>query len=267
MRKLSISRAWEETRAVLAHDGKLIGTVALALLVVPGLIVEVVMPAAPRGEMPAPGIWVAVGLAGFLVTLAGQLSIVRLAMGPPISVGEAIVHGARRTLPLVGAFLIWALPLVLAISTLYAVVRADPAHPSGPAALLMLALSLLGIFLAIRLLLVGPVASAEAVGPIAILKRSWEITSGNWWRLFGFIMLFFIAALVFLYATTSVLGLLAKMFLGGVEPLSAGWLVVILVSQVLTALLYTVLFVMQARLYVQRAAGDETGSGIPISGT
>ena len=36
----------------------------------------------------------------------------------------------------------------------------------------------------------SPVASEETVGPIGIIRRSWELTRGNWWRLFGFIVLF-----------------------------------------------------------------------------
>ena len=259
MRKLSISRAWEETRVVLQREAKLIGAVALALLVLPGLLLNAVVPATRAGEMPAPGIWIVAGLVALLISLVGQLSIVRLAMGPPTTVGQAIEHGARRTLPLLGAFLIWALPLLILLSSLYAMLRADPAHPSGVVALGMLALSVAGIFLAVRLLLVGPVASAEPIGSVGILKRSWEITAGNWWRLFGFVLIFFVGVIVVLLASASILGLIARMFLGGVEQLSLGWLVVMLASQLLSSLVYVVLFVMQARLYVQHAAiADET---------
>jgi hypothetical protein len=35
MSKLSLSHAWEETKAILARDGNLLGTVALALVVLP----------------------------------------------------------------------------------------------------------------------------------------------------------------------------------------------------------------------------------------
>jgi hypothetical protein len=257
MQKLSISRAWEETRVVLQREGKLIGAVALALLVLPGLLVNAVVPAARAGEMPAPGLWIVAGLVALLISLIGQLSIVRLAMGPPTTVGQAIEHGARRMLPLLGAFLIWALPLLIVLSSLYAMLRADPTHPSGVVALGMLALSVAGIFLAVRLLLLGPVASAEPIGPIAILRRSWEITAGNWWRLFGFVAIFFVGVIVLLLATASVFGLIARMFLGGVEPMSLGWLVVMLASQLLSSLVYVVLFVMQARLYVQHSANTD----------
>lgn len=263
MHRLSISRAWDETRLVLARDGKLIGTVALALFLVPGLILNALVPATPRGSMPTPGPWLIVGAIAFLISLIGQISIIRLAIGPATTVGQAIQHGAKRALPLIGALLIWALPLAVVMSALYARLLADPTHPPPVVALAVMVLGVAGIFLGIRFLLVGAVASAEPTGSLGILKRSWELTQGNWWRLFGFFVTFFIGALVILWASASVLGLIGRVFLGGLEPLSLGWLLVMLVSQALSAMIYTVLFVMQARLYTQHAEG--TGSGIPIT--
>jgi len=55
MTKLSLSRAWEESVAVLAHEGRLLLPVALALFVLPGLIVNVSMPPAEPGQFPPRG--------------------------------------------------------------------------------------------------------------------------------------------------------------------------------------------------------------------
>jgi hypothetical protein len=38
MANLSISAAWDETKAILAHDGKLFASVALALIALPALV-------------------------------------------------------------------------------------------------------------------------------------------------------------------------------------------------------------------------------------
>lgn len=263
MRKLSISQAWEETRAVLARDGKLIGAVALALLVLPGLVVNATMPTAQRGAMPAPGPWMIVGAVALIISFVGQLSIVRLAMGPQITVGQAIAHGARRTLPFIGAFLMWAVPFALLVSLLYEVARSNVPNVSAIAAIGMIIVFIVGIFFAIRLLLLGPVASAEPIGPFDIFRRSWDLTAGNWWRLFGFILVFFIGAVILLWATASVVGLLAKMIFGDVAPLSAGWLLVMIIAQLLSAFVYVVLFTMQARLYAQRSGGEVS---VPTTG-
>src|SRR5438552_18233319 len=60
MSKLSVSQAWDEARAVLSHDGKLIAPVALAALVLSGVLVNLFLPTSANGEMPPPGPWIAV---------------------------------------------------------------------------------------------------------------------------------------------------------------------------------------------------------------
>jgi hypothetical protein len=239
--KLSISQAWEESRAVLARDGKLIGTVALALFVLPGTILDLVMPEAPVGQFPPPGPWMAVAAVAILISLVGQLAIIRLAMGPHVSVGEAITHGARRLLPYVAAVLIWALPLMVVIA-------------------------LLGIYLAVRFLMMSAVASAEAIGPAAILRRSWDISGGNWWRLFGFLFAFAIGAIVLIWAVGTVTGVVAQLALGSVERMTAGGLIVIIVSQLISALVSLTFFVILARIYTQGARPSGAHASVPSSG-
>ena len=55
MAKLSISRAWDESRGVLGRDGALLATVAVALLVLPGIVSDLVSPEAPQGPLPVRG--------------------------------------------------------------------------------------------------------------------------------------------------------------------------------------------------------------------
>ena len=265
--KLSISEAWEESRAVLARDGKLIGTVALALFVLPGTILDLVMPEAPVGQFPPPGPWMAVAAVAILISLVGQLAIIRLAMGPHVSVGEAITHGARRLLPYVAAVLIWALPLMVVIALLYSAAGADPENPSAGVALGLLAVALLGIYLAVRFLMMSAVASAEAIGPAAILRRSWDISGGNWWRLFGFLFAFAIGAIVLIWAVGTVTGVVAQLALGSVERMTAGGLIVIIVSQLISALVSLTFFVILARIYTQGARPSGAHASVPSSGT
>lgn len=265
MTKLSISRAWDETREVLARDGKLIGTVALALLVLPGLVLSTVMPNSPAGTLPPPGPWMIVALIAALVSLTGQLAVVRMAIGPHVSVGEAIAHGARRLPYYAGAALLWTVPLLLVGGFLLAAVGTDPEHPSVGASLGLLLLSIIGFYLMVRLVLALPVGSAEPIGPVAILRRSWALSHGNWWRLFVFLLAFIIAALVVLLTVGMVIGTLARVIFGGVQPLSVGGLLVAIVGQLVSACLFVVLFVMLARIYTQRAGADAAVS-VPNSG-
>ncbi|MFL6830262.1 MAG: hypothetical protein ACJ8D5_06540, partial [Sphingomicrobium sp.] len=96
MAKISLSRAWEESREVLRRDGRLLGIVALALIVLPGTVQALLTPPVAEGSLPPVGAWIAVAVVAALIGLVGQLAIVRLALGPHMTVGEAIAHGARR---------------------------------------------------------------------------------------------------------------------------------------------------------------------------
>lgn len=266
MTKVSISRAWDETRAVLGRDGKLFVAVGLALFVLPGLILNLVVPAPQSTAIPRPGVWIVAVFAALVISLIAQLSVIRLAMEPHVTVGEAIAHAARRFLSYLASVLLWMVPLLLVGSVLLTVIGNDPAHPSGAASLGLLALTVVGVFITVRLLLGSAVASAEAVGPIGILRRSWALSSGNWWRLFGFLALFVIAAFVLIFAIEAVGGLVAQLLFGGISPLSVGGLLVSLLAQLVTAFVAVILFVMLARIYAQLAgAGAEVS--VPSSGT
>lgn len=262
MAKVSISQAWDETRAVLARDGKLIASVALALLVLPGVVLNVLLPNGVSIGTGQQATWVVLGVIVLILTFIGQLSVLRLAMGPHIAVGEAIRHAAVRALPFIGAFLLWVVPFLVLGSIPYQIIRSHPAEASTTAGVGLLALMALAMFLAIRLLLIGPVASAEQGGSLRIIRRSWDLTEGNWWRLFGFVLIFAIGAMVLILAVSNGLGLVARLTIGRVTPLSVGGLVLVLVAQVLTAAIYVVLFVMQARIYSQLAANREGTGGV-----
>jgi hypothetical protein len=58
-------------------------------------------------------------------------------------------------------------------------------------------------------------------------------------------------------AVSSGLGLLARLTIGQVTPLSIAGLLMALIAQVLTSAVYVVLFVMQARIYLQLAGNRE----------
>src|SRR6476646_2480916 len=214
MAKISISKAWDEAKEVLARDGRLLVPVALALFVLPGIILAVSVPDAPTGELPPPGPWLGIVLVAILVSLVGQLAVLRLAIGPSTSVGEAITHGARRLLPYFAAVILWAGPFILVGYYLRQAMGDDPARPAPGPVLGFLILCCVVFFLSVRLVLASAVASAENVGPIAILRRSWEETRGNWWRLFAFMLLFGIGAIALILAVQSVLGLVVRLTLG-----------------------------------------------------
>ena len=266
MTKLSISKAWDESRAVIARDGSLLATIALALFVLPGVISDIATPAASPGELPKPGYWIVLTVLALLVTLVGQLAVIRIAIGSGLTVGEAIRHGAQRAPVYLAATLIWVLPVLVITVLLAAKVVGPPANASPIAALALILLCGVVLWFAIRMLMTSPVASAEAVGPVEILRRSWQITQGHWLRLFGFFVAVIVGALVVITAVTAIGGILAKIIFGGVEPLTVGALFVALLGQIVSGAVSVILMVMVARIYVQ-LGGESAAVKVPTSGT
>lgn len=265
MAKLSLSKAWDESRALLSRDGKLYTTIALASIVLPGVINELVMPDAPPGEIPEPGAWMIVAAVTIIIGIIGQLAMVRLASTNGMTVAEALRHGAGRAAPYVGSVLIWILPFVAVFFLLAG--RVTPANPNPLIVLTFFALLLVMLFLFVRLILTAPVASNEAAGPVAILQRSWALTRGNWWRLFGFVLILGIAVFFLMVAVGAVVGVVVGLLLGQPEPMSVGELIIALVTQLATAAIGVVFLVMLARIYAQLTGPDQASVSVPSSGT
>jgi Membrane domain of glycerophosphoryl diester phosphodiesterase len=90
-----------------------------------------------------------------------------------------------------------SLPKLIATSILVGVVSfgaigvvAGLAAATKSTGLIVLALPLMfvGFWLAIRLWLAGPVVVLEQVGPIRALRRSFTLTKGRWWPIFGILI-------------------------------------------------------------------------------
>ncbi len=247
--------------------------VAAALIVLPGLIVEVISPSSIRTESSV--LESVLFLASALLALVGQLSIIRLAVTPAVSVGEAIGHGARRmpiylvaAIMLTIGFIAAMIPFVLV--ALAAGVPFDrsseQAFLQSPVALLLsLIYFALLISVATGMLMSSPVASEEDAGPVRILVRSWNLTSGHWWRLFGFIVLFVIGALVLLAAVNWAVTAVSVVLFGAIAPMSLSALLVGLFDSILNGAVTVFLAVMLARIYVQ-LTGRTAGASVPRSG-
>lgn len=279
MRALSISRSWEESRRILTQDGKLFVSVALALIAFPTLVAGLLN---PRGVMATgpEALWLTLAsLVASLIALAGQLALIRLAIGPSTTVGAAIVHGLRRmriylvaAILIVIAFFICAIPIALVLQAMGVPLgarsqlgTAASQQMSGPLLIGVLLYLALIVYVGVRMMLTGPVASAEQVGPIAMIRRSWQLSKGNFWRLLGFLLLFIVAAGAVILGIGAALGVITRLVLGPIEPMSVSAIVVALVNALLNAAVTTLFSVMIARMYLQ-LTGGETASGVPTTG-
>jgi hypothetical protein len=266
MRKLSISAAWEESKAILAHDGRLLTAVALALVALPSAINSLVN---PNGVSASATPWWAdlIAVLASLIALAGQLALIRLAIGPSITVGGAIAHGMKRLPIYFVAVLMLVVALFLAaIPVAFVPINQRPVPMSPALAVVTIAFMALVIFVGVRLIMSSSVASAEDVGPIMILKRSWRLTAGNWWPLFGFLLVFVLGAVISLMAVGSAVGVVVRLLVGTIQPFSAAALVLALVQSLVSAAITTLFAVMLARLYLQ-LSGRDAQATVPSTGT
>jgi len=270
--RLSISRAWDETKARLASDGRLFATVALAMVALPSAVSTLVNPDSgmAQGGSPSAGIVVIVMS---LIAMVGQLAIIRLAIGPSVSVGGAIGHSARRAPAYLGSIilivlgmLVLAVPLIALLAVMGVSFEEGAAAPPAAWVAGLLYVAVL-IYVAVRVLMSSSVASAEAAGPITILKRSWNLTRGHGGKLLGFLLLFIVAVLIVLGVISVMTALLARSLLGDLEPFSTAALFAGLVQGIASAAATTVFAVMLARIYVQLDEGGAVPVTVPASGS
>jgi hypothetical protein len=279
MQGLSISRAWEETRALLARDGKLIWTVALALVVLPAAILGAVTPGGLGTAILAIAESKSVGLLGLfvvvvLVILTGQLAITRLALGPSISVAGAIRNAGGRLLTYVAVSLIAGVVLFVILIIAAAILGATVAPglteqqiAQSPAVLfVVLVLSAAYFFLLARVVgLAAAVTTAEVRGPIATIRRAWSLTSGHTWRLLGFFVVFIIGTGIAVFAVTTATASVLQLLFGVIEPMSASALIAAVVDAMASGAVTVLLAVMLARIYAQ-LSGRGAQPSVPSSG-
>lgn len=262
MAKLSIGRAWDESAKLLVSERQLLVPIALAFLFLPVTLSALAAPSAPP-KNPAEALSVVTGIT-LLLGLVGRLAISLLATGWHGRLVELLARAAKRLLPLVIALAMVLIPLATLFvfaGRLLPPPGADPASiPLGQALLglvLLIAMLVLTLLAAARLILpLVPVAAIEDGGPIALLKRSWQISRGNFWRLLALAMLIGIAAIVLLVAVQSVVGSVATLLIGKPDPWSVSRLVVALAAALVQTAVITVGSVVVARTYVQLAARE-----------
>lgn len=261
MGSLSIGKAWDETRHILARDGKLITSISLALILMPQALAGVIAPPPSLSGVDPPAWNSLVTLLVLCAGIIGQIAIIRLALGPTASVGDAINHGTRRFLTALLALLIFGVVLALLLTPLFLMIagvgafEALAAGRSTPRASgAMLFVVLLVLLASARFQFILPVAAAEPGGPVKVLKRNWQITAGHYWKLLGFLALVLITAAIVLLTAQVLGGIVGKLAVGEVEPFSLSALIVALIVAAAQTAVTTLLSTILARIYAQLAA-------------
>lgn len=260
MARLSITEAWNETAAFVRDEARLLFPIAFLLVALPGGVLQLFMPPPPAPGAPPPlGAWLLIMPLSVVAAMIGTIALSYLALRPGASVGEALLVGARRFIFLLAATLLVALAAILAAIPLFALGAlaftggATPEALAGFSLLVLLVVLLGMLALWVRLMLMTPVTAVEDAGPIGIIRRSWELTRGHFWRLLGFVLLVFVAALIVMAAVSAVAGILVMLLLGPPEPLTLSAILVVLVGSLMQALFSMIFATLIARIYVQLA--------------
>lgn len=122
---------------------------------------------------------------GAALAVAACFKVISAAyLGERSSAGDSLRYALGRFLPLIATYIIVVLITI-------------------PGFILLL---LPGIWLTIKLCMAFPAVVFERAGPFRAVGRSWRLTRGNWWRVFGALFVVFLIALVINFALTAVLG-------------------------------------------------------------
>lgn len=130
------------------------------------------------------------------VFLAGMLTAVvaEAVLGRRISIGETWRKVRGRLLPLLGMTLLVALAAVVLVGVVVGIVVLLALAAGTIAAvvsgiLLGLGIIVVLVWAAIKISLAAPGLVLEGIGPVKALGRSWQLTRGQWWRIFGISLL------------------------------------------------------------------------------
>ena len=254
--KLSIGTAWAEAAAFLRKERRVLAPLVLGLITVPATISALVSPNVAMGQIPEPGAWVAVAIIAFLVSLAGQLAIMRLAMGWEGSVGEAIRLAWKRLLPVVGALLIFGVLYALAATPVLIAVGAATGGDQAQAAPVTALVVLIALALLPRFLPLTAIAMEEPRGPWSLLKRAFALTRGNYWRLFAFLLTYLLLSRLLGLVVTITIGSAAAVLIGPPAPMTVSRLVVALALGLVQGALGAVFAAMMGRIGARLIEGS-----------
>jgi hypothetical protein len=254
---LSVSTAWDETAAFAKREARFLFPIAFFLMSLPTAILQLVAPVTAPGRLPESGAWLLLVPAVPAAGLIGALAISRLALSPADRGGAAFAAAFRGFLPLLGAVLLigFAAAVLAMAALLLAVVIAAPLL----SVLALLALLALAAFFWVRLMMLTPAAAVEPIGPAQLIMRSWALTAGNFWRLFGFLLVVAIVSLVALIAAGAVGGIAIRLTAGQPRPGTLAMALAFLVSALLQAVISGLFTTFLARLYAQLAGDASAG--------
>ena len=235
--KFDFDKGWSEAVAMIRSNFGLLATIAGVLVFLPATFAAIIFPnasleaslggsAEPSMEMLQAALrtlfaeywWLMLGV--FLLTSLAQLAmfaLLRRRASP--TVGEAIGAAAGLLPSFIAAQVLQIIAILMPFFVLVSLPAA--AGMGGIAAVGSLFMLPLIFYLTVKFSLTTAVIGVEGErNPVSALQRSWYLTKGNSFRLFGFYLLLAVAALVLFLLTSWAVSLIFA--LGGDQVESFG---------------------------------------------
>lgn len=254
MATISIGKAWEETLAFVKREGTLLFPVALVFLALPAVVLQLVAPEqmhpmAEVGPQQLPPAFIFSMLLVILIGMLGMLAIYALSLRPGISVAEALQLAVRRMPVLMGsmALLLAGFTVLFLILSLLGAVFVPAMGTTGAASVVVLMAAPVLLFVMVRLLLLYAILLNEPVGSVEAIRRGWRLTTGQFWKLFAFVMALVMLALIIQLVSRSLFGIAGGLIGGSaLATLFAG-----LAVAIVNAVIQVYYLVMTSRIYRQ----------------
>lgn len=237
--RLDTGKAWTEAAATVSANKEVLVAIAGVFFFLPALMLALFFPQPepPAGAQPRElfamletyylhaGPWL---LAGALVQVLGQLAVLMLtARAGQATVGDAI-RAAIRALP---SYVGTQLVLIGAIFAAFLTIRMIAVLSQPLAVLLGLIVAGLAVWVSIRCLLTPVVIAVEgARHPLAVLRRSWDLTRGNAGRITLFAIVLALAVSVLAAVASALTGIVLALVGGPAVGRIAGDAAVALVG-------------------------------------
>ena len=263
--RLDTSKAWSETTATVSANRELLAAIAGVFFFLPALALALFQPQPepPEGaqlrEMLAMlgTYYRAAGpylMAAALVQVLGQLAVLTLTAGQrQATVGDAIRTAARGLPSYIGAQLV----LLVGIALVFLLLGLIATLSQPLAVLLGLAATGVAMWVSLRCLLSPVVIAVEGLrGPIAVLRRSWDLTRGNAGRLALFVLILALAVMVIAGIGSTLSGIVFALVGGPSAGRTAGDAVAALIGAAATTY-FTLSFAAIHRQLAGSAARDQ----------
>ena len=227
MTKLDTNAAWKEASAIVSANREVLLALAGVFFMLPSLALTIIagepemIPGMKPEQMMAAmsefyRTWWWIILLSAVLQIVGLMAILTLMRDRSRpTVGEAIRGGMPGALSYLVAQLLSVVGLSLIGGIIIGIIAAVSPALAVVAGLLF---GLAMIFALFRLILVAPVIAVEGTrNPLTAMLRSWRLTQGNFWRIFGFLLLIVILFAVVVGIVMMVVGLILALASSG-EP-------------------------------------------------